>query len=56
MNLQKREKHNERSGKEKWHQMLINAFSDHYRNVDGIEGKKEHKPDHYLRLLQYSAK
>lgn len=33
------EKHNERSRKEKWHQMLINAFSDHYHNVDEIEGK-----------------
>lgn len=33
------EKHNERSRKEKWHQMLINAFSDYYHNVDEIEGK-----------------
>lgn len=40
INLQKTEKPNERSGKEKWHQMLINAFSDHYHIADEIEEKE----------------
>ena len=39
ISLQKTEKHNERSGKEIWHQRLINAFSDHYQFADGTEGK-----------------
>lgn len=39
INLQKTEKHNDRSGKELWDQMLITAFSDHYQFADGTGEK-----------------
>lgn len=42
-NLRKAEKYNKRSRKEKWHQLLINAFSDYCHNAYENEEQKTSK-------------
>lgn len=37
INLEKTTELSERPGKEKWHQILINTFPDHYDNAEGIK-------------------